>query len=390
MQSPAVMNLSNQITGSRRFSLVASDSPERRKLIGRCLRIARDGLPLMFRHDIQQFGFTRKRMPTGQVEAVGESLRYGAMTALGASLLDSEAQRPIFGGQTAIEYCGRMLDEVGRVSNLGDLAVLAWAAAELDHPEFPAAFERLERLDGFAGDCETVVAAWALAAALAGRREPNVNKLIEPAYERLRRAFESNSGLFFHRTDKSGAIGRSHIACFADTVYPIQSLTRYHRVSGDDTAIGMANRCAEQICQLQGSAGQWWWHYDARTGVVVEGYPVYSVHQHAMAPMALFELLEAGGFDSRSSIASGFDWLSCAPEVGKGMLEEDDLVIWRKVGRTDPNKLVRKIRAGASRVHRPLRITALDRLFPPRRIDFECRPYEFGWMLYAWLYNRSI
>src|SRR5688572_3904724 len=122
------MNLSNQITGSRRFSLVGGDSPERRKLIGRCLRIARDGLPLMFRHDVQQFGFTRKRMPAGRVEAVGESLRYGAMTALGASLLDSEAQRPIFGGQTAIEYCGRMLDEVGRVSNLGDLAVLAWAA----------------------------------------------------------------------------------------------------------------------------------------------------------------------------------------------------------------------------------------------------------------------
>jgi hypothetical protein len=109
-----------------------------------------------------------------------------------------------------------------------------------------------------------------------------------------------------------------------------------------------------------------------------------------MAPMALFELLEAGGFDSRSSIAAGFDWLSCAPEIGEGMLEEDELVIWRKVGRTDPKKLVRKIRAGASRVHRPWRITALDQLFPPRLIDFECRPYEFGWMLYAWLYNRTI
>jgi hypothetical protein len=390
VQSPAVINLSNQIAGSHRFSSVVGDSAERRKLIGRCLRIARDGLPLMFRHDIQQFAFTRKRMPHGRVEALGESLRYGAITALGASLLDPDIQRPIFGGQTAFEYCGRMLASISEVSNWGDLALLGWAAAELEHPEFLRAFERLNELGGFSGDCETVVASWALAAALAGRHEPSVNKLVETAYSRLSRAFETGSGLFFHRTDKAGLFGRSHIACFADTVYPIQSLARYHRVSGDDAALGMANRCAEQICQQQGSAGQWWWHYDARAGVVVEGYPVYSVHQHAMAPMALFELLEAGGFDSRSSIAAGFDWLSCAPEIGEGMLEEDELVIWRKVGRTDPKKLVRKIRAGASRVHRPWRITALDQLFPPRLIDFECRPYEFGWMLYAWLYNRTI
>ena len=344
----------------------------------------------MFRPDMQQFAFTRKRMPNGRVEAVGESLRYGAIAALGASLLDPDAQRPIFGGESAFEYCERMLQTIRTVTNWGDLALLAWASAELDHPDFAMAFERLDELGGFTGDCETVIAAWALAAALGGRREPNISILVEPAFERLSRAFEGSSGLFFHRTDKGGAIGRAHIACFADTVYPIQSLARYHRVCGDEKAIRMANRCAEQICQQQGSAGQWWWHYDARTGVVVEGYPVYSVHQHAMAPMALFELLEAGGFDSRSFVASGFDWLSCAPEIGEGMLEEDDLVIWRKVGRTDPNKLVRKIRAGASRVHRPLRLNVLDRLFPPRRVDFECRPYEFGWMLYAWLYNRSI
>ena len=24
-------------------------------------------------------------------------------------------------------------------------------------------------------------------------------------------------------------------------------------------------------------------------------------------------------------------------------------------------------------------------LFPPVRVDYECRPYELGWLLYAWL-----
>jgi hypothetical protein len=32
-----------------------------------------------------------------------------------------------------------------------------------------------------------------------------------------------------------------------------------------------------------------------------------------------------------------------------------------------------------------LRLAGLDRVFPPGRIDYECRPYELGWLLYAWL-----
>jgi hypothetical protein len=32
----------------------------------------------------------------------------------------------------------------------------------------------------------------------------------------------------------------------------------------------------------------------------------------------------------------------------------------------------------------------LNLLFPPDRIDFECRPYEFGWLLYAWLFRGVI
>jgi hypothetical protein len=27
----------------------------------------------------------------------------------------------------------------------------------------------------------------------------------------------------------------------------------------------------------------------------------------------------------------------------------------------------------------------LDRMFPPGVVDHECRPYELGWLLVAWL-----
>ena len=104
------------------------------------------------------------------------------------------------------------------------------------------------------------------------------------------------TGVFPHALPAS-SLGRlrAHVGCFADQVYPIQALARLAAADGDAVAMGAANRCAAAICAVQGSAGQWWWHYDARDGSVVERFPVYSVHQHAMAPMALFDLRRMRG-----------------------------------------------------------------------------------------------
>jgi hypothetical protein len=370
---------------------VSAAGSARRELINECLQIALEGLPLMYRSDIGQFAFTRKRDAGGNLVAMGESLRYGAITVLGASLLEDELQQPIFGGETASEYCGRMLKAVRTVQNGGDLALLAWASAEINHPDAGVALQRLEEVCPFDRDCETVWAAWALAALTAASARSNCEGALTKAYSRLLRAYRASGKLFAHWTsEKLAPPMRGHVACFADQVYPVQALARYHRACGDPQALQISNQCAEQICRLQGSAGQWWWHYDARVGQVVEGYPVYSVHQHAMAPMALFDLMDAGGFDSRDHVSRGVDWLAKPIETGVSMLSQVDRVIWRKVGRTDPAKLVRKTRAMVSRVSPNLRFVMLDGVFPAKRIDFECRPYEFGWMFYAWLLQNRI
>ena len=51
-----------------------------------------------------------------------------------------------------------------------------------------------------------------------------------------------------------------------------------------------------------------------------EGYPVYSVHQHAMAPMALLDLRAAGGTDYMPAIAKGLQWLDSHPEKSEDMV----------------------------------------------------------------------
>ena len=119
-------------------------------------------------------------------------------------------------------------------------------------------------------------------------------------------------------------------------------------VRGRSEALEAASRCADRLAALQGDQGQWWWHYDWGKGAVVERYPVYSVHQHGLAPMALLELWEAGGPDHRAAVAHGLGWLVRHPETAADLIADEVGVVWRKVGRREPSKLVRKARSAAS------------------------------------------
>jgi len=118
---------------------------------------------------------------------------------------------------------------------------------------------------------------------------------------------------------------------------------------------------------------------------VVEGYPVYSVHQHAMAPMALLDLADAGGNLQMDAICRGLQWLASPPETTEDLILDEPGVTWRKVARSDQRKAVRGLRAASTRIHPGFRLSVLDKVFPPGAVDRECRPYELGWLLMTWL-----
>ena len=75
---------------------------------------------------------------------------------------------------------------------------------------------------------------------------------------------------------------------------------------------------------------------------------------------------------------------------GLGAESLEDLVsprhsmIWRKVGRTEPPKAARAIGAAVTSLRPGTQVPGLDALLPPGAVDHECRPYELGWLLYAW------
>jgi len=320
----------------------------------------------------------------GGTHPEGDNLRYAIIVAQGLAWSPQAVQRQVLQNHTAIDLLRTCIDRAKSSTDPGAIALAAWAAAEAAGLYVPELFERLEAYFEGKSAVQTVPCAWALTAAIAARQLGPCGR-VQHLASRLLLSAQSPSGLFGHTMPAAAAgFARGHIGCFADQVYPIQALARLGYANTDPLALKAANACAARIVALQGPAGQWWWHYDTRDGSVVEGYPVYSVHQHAMAPLALLDLYEAGGTDHRDAVVKGVHWIDQRPETTEPIVSTEDAVIWRKVGRQEPPKLVRSLSAVTTFMRAGWHLPGLDVAFRPAKIDRECRPYEFGWMLYAW------
>jgi hypothetical protein len=353
------------------------------RLRGMALR----GLPRMYVPEEHAFVF-RLRAVSGGIVSEGRSFRYAAIALIGLATETDEVARSILGGATAPATAARLVAALPEVDNLGDVALALWATRALGVDTGPAR-QRLLAMRPQEGPQATVELAWALTA-LCEAGEAVEEDLRRRLARRLLDAFVPGAGLFPHRVGESGRGLRAHVSCFADLAYPIQALAAYVQRTGDAEARAAALACARAICRHQGPAGQWWWHYDVRTGALIEPYPVYAVHQDAMAPLALFALEEATGESFDPWLARGLQWLERSPELGGGSLvdEKADL-IWRKVARREFKKVSRYVQAAASRLSPRLRAPGIDWLLPPGVVDREDRPYHLGWLLHAWPASRA-
>jgi hypothetical protein len=330
------------------------------------------------------FTLTGTRDPDGiwQLSPSGTSRRYGAIAALGLMRLPQRDQRTVLGGEDCHDFVGRLARRLDWMTSLGDVALLCWAAAEAAHGELPHALDRLAELDRRDNPVDVVAAAWVVTALVATRPLIDVEQQLSAARDRL---LAARTEVYPHVAVGATTWYRSHVGSFADQVYPVQALARLHSSADDPGALAAAESVAAAICRAQGKAGQWCWHYDARTGGVVESYPVYSAHQYAMAPMALLDLAEAGGQPYLEAICRGLRWLTRPPEIREDLILDEPPVTWRKVARGERRAAGRGLRAAATGPCSLIRLPALDRVFRPGTVSHECRPYELGWLLMAWL-----
>jgi len=345
-------------------------------------------LKRMYRPEEKMFAFRLRKNALGTVTE-GISPRYTAIVLIALSLESEEDKSAVLHGDRIGDVCNRLIDHALLSKELGQVALTLWAARISGHPRASSVLKHLHSFNLKQHSYPTVEAAWSLSALSVEGSEVTDLRLATKLADRLLRSFRNNSGFFPHGLNGTHQSGiRGHVTCFADWVYPVQALSQYYIVTGDTSALAIAKLSAEHMLKLQGLHGQWWWHYDLRTGNVIEPYPVYSVHQDSMAPMAFFALQEADGTISRKAIHKSIDWLIHPPEVENSLIDKQADLIWRKVARHEPGKLVRSLQAGISRIHPNWRVPGVDHVFRPRYVDYECRPYHLGWILYTWSEQR--
>ena len=277
-----------------------------------------------------------------------------------------------------------------QINSAGDLALAVWAGVESGAIDCRVFAKKLANDWGFLrGACNAVELAWVVQGMVrfsqCHEMTDKMIDLLKDAHKQLADLYCQGTALFarHNRRGVTEAI-RRRVVCFADQVYPILALVNYGRDFNDSRSIDIAASVADTICRLQGAGGQWWWHYDVRTGAVVEEYPIFAVHQDGMAPMALLAIDELTGTDHSLCIERGLQWLSGSNELNEAMIVPEAGVVWRDIHRREPGKMYRLARgmmitAGLNKAHRLAGGNVFGYV-----VNRECRPYHLGWILYAW------
>lgn len=337
------------------------------------------GLPQMFNPRAGMFCYKLKKIAGGLVQE-GVSPRYTVMTLLGLHRLEQSGTPSPIDVKPVLE---RLLANTDWVENIGDLGLLLWLVAQVTPQRLGELDSRLQirtALTRFADVREgmTMHLAWFLTGlSYRSQASDNPEKMRDVARETYNLLIQNQgkNGYFGHLATHASLRGslRGWIGSFADQVYPIYGMTQFSQTFGDDSALRRARECALAICEAQGPLGQWWWHYDSRSGRVLEEYPVFSVHQHGMGPMTLFALSKATGTNFDPWIYKGLDWIDRRNELSVNMEDASASVIWRCIHESALKRflgvLLRSRRKGQER--------------NGLKVLFECRPYELGWLLYG-------
>jgi len=369
---------------------VLSRQDESSATVERFVGLAVRGLVPMFNRQQQLFCYKLRKSDSGLVQE-GISHRYTMMTLLGLHRLQQAGKPSPLAMEPILDH---LMDDLSWVDNCGDLGVLLWLYAVVS-PERLAEVERridirtaLDRYPdanrGMTMELSwflTGLAYWALAFP---EKQAELKELTYRTYALVKK--NQGEGSFFGHLAISGSVAgwlRGRTGSFADQVYPIYGMTQFFRAYGDQEARDRAFKCALGICHAQGPKGQWWWHYDSVRGRVLEGYPVFSVHQHAMAPMTLFALGETIGNDFNPWIYKGLKWINSDNELEYDMEEPSSDLVWRCIFRAG-SSVKTYLKAGFSRRSN----YSQEEIPGALQVLFECRPYELGWLLYAFA-NRT-
>jgi hypothetical protein len=273
------------------------------------------------------------------------------------------------------------------IKGIGDLGVLVQFAAEYqpdrlsslaDHFDFATALESFpDGREARTAALSSFLAGISHAKLSCGDSLPDLTDTAVDTY-RLLEDNQGPGGIFAH----VGLPGLFHqpfsnrFGTIADQMHAIFALTTFARAFEIEEPLADALNCANAIRDLQGDKGQWWSLYDRRSSQVVNRYPVCSIYQDGMAPMALMALAEATGQNFDDAIYSGLSWVTGANELSVDLRDWQHGIIWDCI---EPRSRITNFCEQSLNVVHNSRKSHHDEL----RIRFEARPDHFGWLLYA-------
>jgi len=280
-----------------------------------------------------------------------------------------------------------ILGDTNWVSNLGELGLLTWFAAECVPERIEKLFDEFDfekALETYADGREacTQGLAWFLSGIAHARLAcagtlPDLTDVVVDAYHLLEDN-QSECGIFGHagRRRLPGRVFYKRFGTFADQIHTIYALATLARAFQIEEPLVSALACANSICALQGEMGQWWSLYDKRTGRVINRYPVLSLHQDGTAPLGLLALSETTGRTFHDSISRGLSWIAGTNELKDDLRNLDRGLIWDSIA---PRRRVTEYSQTAFSL---LRISGVPQA-KSLETRYEARPDHFGWLLYA-------
>ena len=143
--------------------------------------------------------FAHHLRPTTDGEQLeGVSRRYTAIVLLALAGEAPDVASGILAGQNIQQVCGRLIDDIERTDDLGEAALVLWAARVLNHPAADRALGRLQALAPATGSFPTVEVAWSLTALTVEGAPVEGEGPARAIAERLLASFNEQSALFPH------------------------------------------------------------------------------------------------------------------------------------------------------------------------------------------------
>ncbi len=351
------------------------------KFLSDLLNLSVQGLKDMYLPDKFEFAMKKKKI-NGKVIIEGENLRYSLINLLGLYKAESH-NMPISINLKAI--ITHQLNKVDQYNGVGEIGLLLWATALISPEKIKFFLPKinfnniLESYDD-AKLGNTMELSWLLTGLLLASTfdktfKNTIGNLPDIVYNKIRQNYGGH-GVFRHEAKVSlnGKL-RGKIGSFADQVYPIYAFSLYSQQMNNEEALMIAKDCAQKMCDHQGEQGQWMWHYNAETGNVVSKFPVYSVHQDAMAPFTLFAVQKATGVNFEKYIYKGLEWLKKNNELNADMIDWENNAVWRRIAQPDSKRKTKLLLS--------LFGINLKDDYKSLEVLYESWSYHLGWILFA-------